>query len=176
MEEQRYYGVYERVGEDEWIYPWGEPVPGARCLTVADVLRLGRASPGDPDGRHGLLQELGDDPVVCELHSDDDGVRDKIVGFYAPELHASAMLTISDVAELLGVAPDTVAAYRYRGYLPEPQALIGRTPVWSRPVVHHWIQHRPGNGWRTDLYGDRAEYLEREAYMREARRSRRQAS
>lgn len=91
----------------------------------------------------------------------------------APELHVRAMLTIADIAEMIDVAPDTVAAYRYRGYLPEPQAVIGRTPVWSRPVIRHWLRTRPGNGWRTDIYGDRVAHDERMRHVRAARRRRR---
>jgi len=177
--DRQHYGAYERVGPDEWIYPWGEIVPGARDLTAADVLRVGMPGAAGPGDRESLLQAMMEDPLACHVDVADGepeaDAHTRVVGMYAPELHACAMLTISDIAELLEVAPDTVAAYRYRGYLPEPQAMIGRTPVWARPIVRQWVGSRPGNGWRTDLYGGRPEYLEREAYMRDARRRRRPA-
>lgn len=171
------YGVYQRTPEGQWLYPWGEPVPGATDLTVGDVLRLGLVeTSGSSDGDG--AQHLPADPMVDH---GDDGLTDagaaedphRVVGVQAPELHVRAMVTISDIAAMVGVAPDTIAAYRYRGYLPEPQAVIGRTPVWSRPVIRHWLETRPGNGWRTDIYGDRTEYDERMRHMRAARRQRR---
>lgn len=171
-----FYGAYERIGPDEWIYPWGEVVPGARDLHAADVLRMGASRAAECGDRASLLQTMTDDPLVGHVAvPEGDTEMDahtRVVGMYAPELHACAMLTVSDIAELLEVARDTIAAYRHRGYLPEPQAVIGRTPVWSRPIVRQWMECRPGNGWRTDLYGERSEYMEREAYIRDARRQR----
>ena len=174
------YGVYRRTREGQWVYPWGEPVPGARDLTVGDVLRLGlvEADGEDGQGDDTAMERLRDDMMVDHAAGDLPGTRngpdtERVVGMEAPELHVRAMLTISDIAEMVGVAPDTIAAYRYRGYLPEPQAVIGSTPVWSRPIVRHWLQTRPGNGWRTDIYGDRAEHDERVRHMRAARRQRR---
>jgi len=115
-------------------------------------------------------------PPDADVDWDADGALDRVVGLDAPELHVRAMLTIADIADVTGVAPDTIAAYRYRGYLPEPQAVIGRTPVWSRPIIRHWLETRPGNGWRTDIYGDRAEYAEQVQHMRATRQRRRQES
>lgn len=173
------YGVYRRTAEGQWLYPWGEPVPGARDLTVADVLRLGLVEAGGDDGDDDLVGRLQKDTMVDHATAELAGARDgrdpsdRVVGMEAPELHVRAMVTISDIAEMVGVAPDTIAAYRYRGYLPEPQAVIGRTPVWSRPVIRHWLETRPGNGWRTDIYGDRSEHDERMRHLRAARRQRR---
>lgn len=144
-------GVYHRTRDGRWLYPWGEDVPGAADLTVGDALRLGLPVGGGD--RH-----------------------DRVIGMSAPELDVRAMLTTADIADLMGVAPDTVAAYRHRGYLPEPQATVGRTPVWSRPVMDHWIKTRPGSGWRTDMYGDREEYVEYLHHHRTARQTRRTAT
>lgn len=178
METTCCYGVYERTRDGQWLYPWGEPVPDARDVTVGDVLRLGLVDRSDTT-RNGLAASLRMDTLV-DHDTEDPTVAwdspeslDRVVGLDAPELHVRAMVTISDIAEMVGVASDTIAAYRYRGYLPEPQAVIGRTPVWSRPVIRHWLETRPGNGWRTDIYGDRAEYDERVRHMRAARRQRR---
>lgn len=179
MEPTCCYGVYERTRDGRWLYPWGAPVPGARDVTLRDVLRLGLARPGEDTTAAGLEEALRHDPLV-DLHAqdaivdlEDDATLDRVVGMDAPELHVRSMMTISDIAALIGVATDTVAAYRYRGYLPEPQAIIARTPVWSRPVVQHWLDTRPGNGWRTDIYGDRAEYDEQVRRRRAARQQRR---
>lgn len=81
---------------------------------------------------------------------------DLVVWLGAPELHVRAMLTIADLAAMLGVTPDTVSVYRHRGALPDPQALVGRAPMWSRPIIQDWVDTRPGTGWRTDMQGDRA--------------------
>jgi hypothetical protein len=172
-----FYGAYERIGPDEWIYPWGEVVPGARDLSAADILGMGLPRTAECGDRASLLRAMTEDPLACHVSGPEGDTEmdalTRVVGMYAPELHACAMLTVADIAQLLEVAPDTIAAYRHRGYLPEPQAVIGRTPVWSRPIIRQWMESRPGNGWRTDLYGERSEYMEREAYIRDARRQRR---
>ena len=167
------YGVYERRSDGRWMYPWGEEVPGAVDVTVRDVLELGAlgAVSMSPDE---LGAQVDDDPLVDPSDDEsDDGDLDRVVGLMAPELHVRAMLTVADIAEMVGVARDTIAAYRYRQYMPEPQAIIGRTPVWSRPVIRHWVQTRPGNGWRTDIYGDRRQYDEWVSHRRATRRRRR---
>lgn len=51
------------------------------------------------------------------------------------------------VADYLGIQPDTVAAYRARGQMPEPTN-FGRTPMWRRDVIETWQASRPGKGWR----------------------------
>ena len=178
----RCYGVYRRTQDGQWLYPWGEPVPGATDLTVGDVLRLGLAEGSNGVAVEDLPDHLHTDALVdhdvesLAAAGDPADFADRVIGMSAPELHVRAMVTISDIAEMVDVAPDTIAAYRYRGYLPEPQAVIGRTPVWSRPVIQHWLQTRPGNGWRTDIYGDRAEHDERVRHLRAARRQQRQRS
>jgi predicted DNA-binding transcriptional regulator AlpA len=82
-------------------------------------------------------------------------VGDLIVGMQAPELHILTMLTVGDIAEVAGVSKATIDSYRYRGVLPEPQATSGRTPLWARPIIRHWLATRSGPGWRSDLYGER---------------------
>lgn len=180
MDSEQCYGVYHRTSDGIWLYPWGDPVPGARDVTVRDLLRLGLVH-DDSDLTMGHLTDslcddelVGRDTVADGVDWEAEEGLDRIVGLYAPELHVRAMLTMGDIADMIDVEPDTVAAYRYRGYLPEPQAVIGRTPVWSRPIVRHWLQTRPGNGWRTDIYGDREEYMESLQHRRAARRRQRQ--
>ena len=156
---------YRRDPDGLWRYTWGEPVPGASDLTLRDALRdrhperyhddrpLAPATPEDL----AWAQELCgiDEPVEVRCP---DGGRDLVIGLRAPELAVSVMLTVADIAEVAGVSKATVDSYRYRGYLPEPQFVKGRTPLWSRPIVHHWLANRPGSGWRTDVYGTREEF------------------
>lgn len=141
------HGIYRRDPDGTWRYPWGAVVPGARDLTV------------------GMLRCLGDPTAAL----DEDAPVDRVVGMDAPELQVGAMLTTSDVAALAGVTPQTIVAYRRRGEVPEPQAVVGRSPLWARPVVDQWLCTRPGHGWRTDLYGDRATHDARERRARARR-------
>lgn len=50
------------------------------------------------------------------------------------------------------VSKATIDSYRHRGSLPTPQVVRGRTPLWARPIISHWLATRPGPGWRSDLY------------------------
>ena len=60
----------------------------------------------------------------------------------------SELLTVADVAALLGVKPATVRQYAHRDDMPPPDEHIGRTPVWSRATIDGWLAGRPGHGWR----------------------------
>jgi hypothetical protein len=149
--------TYRRDESGTWCYSWGEPVPGAADLTLASALTL--RGPGAADG------PLSEDDLewatsLCGVDAPlavpaRGGGTLLIVGMTAPELNVLTMLTVADIAEMAGVSKATVDSYRYRGYLPEPQVVKGRTPLWSRPVVARWAKHRPGPGWRTDVHGTR---------------------
>jgi hypothetical protein len=158
-------GTYTRSDDGVWRYPWGDPVPGATDLTLADVYALHPVGGAPEDlamrpltdaerawirGRTAALES-----VVVREPSDGQppGVGDLVIGILAPELHVQLMLTVAEIGELAGVSKATVDSYRYRGELPAPQTTRGRTPLWARPIVHHWLRTRPGGGWRTDLYG-----------------------
>jgi hypothetical protein len=157
--------TYTRTADGRWRYPWGDPVPGACDLTLADLLALhvGEAGPEKLAMRPLSPEELAwlrgesvevDAVLVRRRRAGrDPGVGDLVVGMLAPELHVMTMLTVADIAELAGVSKATVDSYRYRGYLPAPQATRGRTPLWARPIVRRWLHTRPGCGWRSDLYG-----------------------
>ena len=156
-------GTYVRGTDGRWRYRWGEPVPGAVDLTAGDVAAL-RIDDGHGTGsarsRPGLEECLdilgvGEATVLAgqPVPAEDDPER--VVAMLAPELNALLMLTVGDIAQLADVSKATVDSYRYRGYLPRPQVVKSRTPLWSRPVVRHWLEHRPGSGWRTDVYGSR---------------------
>lgn len=54
--------------------------------------------------------------------------------------------TLADFAAAAGVKPDTISAYRSRGYLPAPCGYVGSTPVWSAAQLRAWQASRPGQG------------------------------
>lgn len=56
--------------------------------------------------------------------------------------------TIVDFAEAIGAAPDTLGAYRSRGYLPEPTGYVANVPVWTSAQLERWLASRPGRGRR----------------------------
>jgi hypothetical protein len=143
--------TYERDEFGVWRYRWGDPVPGARDLTLADLLaihtsdvaatrELGRA---ELEWLSGERDDIGD--VLVQQHGDRTPTTgDLVVGMAAPELHVQLMLTVADVADLAHVSKATIDSYRSRGSLPEPQVQRGRTPLWSRPVIRRWLATRPG--------------------------------
>lgn len=47
-------------------------------------------------------------------------------------------LSITEVAEVLGLGPATIRTYRSAGRLPEPDAIIGSTPGWCRDTIEAW--------------------------------------
>ena len=54
-------------------------------------------------------------------------------------------LTTTDIAQRAGLKIDTIYNYRSRNTLPEPDHLIGRTPVWKQETIDEWIQLRQGD-------------------------------
>lgn len=159
--------TYTRDAAGCWRYPWGDAVPGATDLTLADVFAI-HLGPDDhvpvrPLSRDEIAWVKGEpvDPANVLLRRGTTGrapgIGDLVVGMLAPELHVLTMLTVTDISDLADVSKATIDSYRYRGYLPEPQAVQGRTPLWARPIIRHWLDNRPGCGWRTDLYGSTLE-------------------
>lgn len=51
-------------------------------------------------------------------------------------------LSRTEVAELLGVKPDTLSRYK----LPEPDATVGTARGWLRETIEAWNATRPGSG------------------------------
>lgn len=51
-------------------------------------------------------------------------------------------LSRADVAERLGVKPDTLSRYK----LPAPDAMIGTTRGWLAETIDEWNAARPGRG------------------------------
>ena len=50
----------------------------------------------------------------------------------------SDLLTLTDVATLLGVQRNTLTAHRTRGAMPAPDRQYGRTPLWRRSTIVRW--------------------------------------
>ncbi len=46
-----------------------------------------------------------------------------------------------EVANYLGVKPDTLSAYVHRDQMPEP-TYFGRSPMWRRDVIERWTEGR----------------------------------
>lgn len=44
----------------------------------------------------------------------------------------------AEIAELLGTTLRTVYIWRQRGELPEPDAIVTRTPIWLRSRIEAW--------------------------------------
>lgn len=47
-------------------------------------------------------------------------------------------LTSKQVAELLGVSPKTISAYKARNQMPKPDKEYGRTPLWLYDTIEKW--------------------------------------
>lgn len=50
----------------------------------------------------------------------------------------SNMMTLTEVAESLGLSVGTVSAYRTRGKMPLPDLQYGRTPLWKPETIKAW--------------------------------------
>lgn len=56
------------------------------------------------------------------------------------------LLDSAGFADVLGVKLGTLHTFRSRGILPEPDAMIGKSPAWHRSTVDAWKATRPGRG------------------------------
>lgn len=56
------------------------------------------------------------------------------------------LLDYQAVADRLGIARTSVEAYRWRGIMPEPDRVMGRSPCWRASTIEDWIAGRPGRG------------------------------
>lgn len=59
-----------------------------------------------------------------------------------------ALLDSEAVAALLGIAVGSVARYRTRGTLPDPDVMLGRSPGWWPATILAWQAARPGRTGR----------------------------
>lgn len=65
-------------------------------------------------------------------------------------------LSVPEAAEHVGLALNTVRDYLTKGLFPEPDVLIGATQTnktrgWTVETLDHWMSHRLGRGYRSDL-------------------------
>jgi predicted DNA-binding transcriptional regulator AlpA len=70
---------------------------------------------------------------------------------------AGKLLTQNDLAAAVGVKPTTIRQWRLKGKLPEPDAVIGRTPAWTEEHVEEWLN----KGYPVD--GRKLRYKKKEA-------------
>lgn len=156
---------YERDTRGVWRYSTTRSrVPGARDRTLASTWRVrkyGQHAVGLPRVRVRTQLELEwmteveietDDPTVVvvdkELWAE---LSRRSLGIDAPELSCEKLWDADNVAAFLGVKTGTIWSYVARDAFPEPVARVGRTSVWSEPVVMAWYVTRPGQGSRSDL-------------------------
>lgn len=68
------------------------------------------------------------------------------------------LVGLSDFADAAAVKIGTVAAYKARGYLPQPYAVVTGRALWTRAQLHEWLRTRPGQGRRrrTEVSDDAA--------------------
>jgi len=50
-------------------------------------------------------------------------------------------LTSKQVADLLGVSPKTISAYKAREQMPKPDKQYGRTPLWKYSTIEKWREN-----------------------------------
>lgn len=133
------------------------PVPGATTVTAADVLD------GPTPGK--ALTVLDIDPEAPITLSGPDWGRELgawaasrapegttplrplercIVDISAPELNAGQMLNANEAAKVAGISVATFRSYisRKENDVPDPQAVLGSSAVWSRPVIDQWVESR----------------------------------
>jgi predicted DNA-binding transcriptional regulator AlpA len=159
---------YVRDGRGTWRYAaTGRAVPGARDLTLRSLYRfpVDRGRVAVPvelvrseaelgwclAWRHTLTTRLAGGRSITVVRvpvGEWERRADVPFGLWAPELTATRLLAIGDVARLAGVTPATVTAYLSRGRMPAPVARLGGTPLWSRPIIRQWLADRPGQGRR----------------------------
>lgn len=160
---------YVRDRRGTWRYAaTGQAVPGARDLTLRSLYRfpVGRGHVHVPvelvrseselgwcmAWRQTLSTALHGGRVVTVLRipvGEWERRADIPIGLWAPELTASRLLGIAQVAHLAGVSSATITAYLARRRVPVPVTRIGNSPVWSRPIIDEWLATRPGQGVRS---------------------------
>jgi hypothetical protein len=67
-----------------------------------------------------------------------------VVDVTAPELAGNQLLSLNQTASVAAITAGTLRGYisRRENDVPDPQMVIGGRSMWSRPVVHEWIETR----------------------------------
>lgn len=60
-------------------------------------------------------------------------------------------LSTGEVAERVGVKPDTIHAYVTRGQMPAPDAVIGRLKGWLPETIDAWNANRPSRFYAREV-------------------------
>jgi hypothetical protein len=159
---------YVRDRRGTWRYSaTGRTVPGARDLTLRSLYRFPVSRPSVlvpvdlirtetelawcMAWKQTLTTALSGGRVQTMLRipvGEWERRADIPIGLWAPELAASRLLGIGDVARVARVTAATITAYLSGGGMPPPVSRIGHSPVWSRPVIEAWLAGRPGQGVR----------------------------
>lgn len=84
-----------------------------------------------------------DEPTMVEVRQDIPAAS-RFVVTHSETTPLGHLVSLGDFAERSGVKYDTVTAYRTRGMLPPPAAMLGRVPVWTRRQLNDWLRNRPG--------------------------------
>lgn len=63
-------------------------------------------------------------------------------------VEVAELVSMTEIASLIGVNVTAIRSYRSRGILPEPLVTLGVGPIWRRSDIIDWQAARPGKGWR----------------------------
>lgn len=63
-------------------------------------------------------------------------------------IDVSELVSMPEIAEIIGVKVTAVRSYRSRRILPEPLVVLGVGPIWRRSDIIDWQASRRGKGWR----------------------------
>jgi predicted DNA-binding transcriptional regulator AlpA len=97
------------------------------CLTYDDDASV------NIDGRH---------VAACAIPAASWAAHAKVrVDAGGAQFDVRRVLDMEGVAHLAGQPVQTIRLYHSKrsGGLPEPVAVIGRSPVWTRAQIHHWV-------------------------------------
>lgn len=131
-----------------WRYAWKARVPRAVDLTPARLVQARQHNDvvAVPVwALRGPLEPLSERATTVGEWGYIDAAlwhicRARPLGVIAPELSPEMMLDLQGLAALLGYLPGTVRNMHSKGALPEPQRVLGRTPLWSRPIIERWLR------------------------------------
>ncbi|GGU39469.1 hypothetical protein [Streptomyces violascens] len=142
-----------------------QPVPAASTITAAGLLddpladagrgRLHQVADLREDAAPDTGQWLHDLARWATQRRPADGrppLERCVVGLTAPELAGDRLLGAPALAKVASISPSALRAYisRGQGSVPEPQAVVGGRPMWSRAVAENWAAHRrrpPATRW-----------------------------